>query len=81
VEKWNADLDAKSDVMGFRSKNYQPLSTIAHVIRAHTSLVYPFLDGEALLAVKDAVDFLKAPFSNRSVPQKLPIGGRSLFRC
>ena len=31
---------AKSDATGFRPKNERPSSTIAHVIRAHTSRVY-----------------------------------------
>jgi hypothetical protein len=42
VENVNIVPGAKSDATGFRPKNERPSSTITHVIRAHTSLVYAF---------------------------------------
>jgi hypothetical protein len=42
VEKWNVDPGAKSNPTGFCPKNDHPLLIMAHVIRAHTSLVYVF---------------------------------------
>ena len=43
VEKLNVDPGAKSEATGFWPKNERPSSMMAHVIRAHTSLVYAFL--------------------------------------
>jgi hypothetical protein len=40
VVNWNVDPGAKSDATGFGPKNDPPSSIIAHVIHAHTSLVY-----------------------------------------
>ena len=42
VEKLNIVPGAKSEATRFRPKNERPSSTIAHVIRAHISLVYAF---------------------------------------
>jgi hypothetical protein len=78
VEKVNIIPGAKFKATGFRPKNKHPSSTIAHVIRAHTSLVYAFWIVKRDLGCGI---FLSALCSSRSDRRRLSTIGHSTSQC